>query len=128
MTWYDGPTVSFNVYGVDSFRPLRSSACDGYYIFSAQNITLEPWSQRIVSTGVVVSFPEGMYGRIGDIARPRSTLVVYSSGTLLSSSRSLILQLGIANMGSMPVDVRIGEAIGFLFVCSCNLPLGRISL
>ena len=128
MLWDDDVAVTFSVHGADAFHPVRSRDCDGYYIFSSQNVTLEPWSQRVISTGVVVRFPDGLYGRVSDISRPRSTLSVYSSGILLTSSRRLILQLGIANLGSAPVDVRIGEAIGFLFVCKCALTLRRISV
>ena len=56
--------------------PYKSSSLDaGYDLTACENVTIPPWSRKIVPTGLKIAIPEGYYARIA----PRSGLSVKKS-------------------------------------------------
>jgi len=86
----------------------------GFDLYSAVDITVEPRSQALISTGLVIETPKGTYGRIA----PRSGLAINNfigigAGVIDGDYRG---QVGVVifNHGSSPFKIEEGDRIAQL--------------
>jgi dUTP pyrophosphatase len=95
--------------------PTRGSAgAAGYDLSSTENVCLYPGSRALISTGIAVKLPQGVYGRVA----PRSGLAVkhgihVGAGVVDSDYRGEIKVL-LFNHSDTQFQVNIGDRIAQL--------------
>ena len=101
----------------DAELPVNvESGSIGYDLKSYDNLTIEPGTRRLVSTGLSMTFPDGYYGRIA----PRSGLawkkcVDIGAGVIDRSYRNIYMVLMINN-GKEDFVVNKGDRIAQLIL------------
>ena len=104
--------------------PRRASAgAAGYDLTSTESVTIYPGMRGLVSTGVSVKLPLGVYGRIA----PRSGLAVKNgiqvgAGVIDADYRGEIKVLLFNHSGEEPFEVAPGDRIAQLICERCELP------
>jgi dUTP pyrophosphatase len=104
--------------------PRRASAgAAGYDITSTEHVTIYPGTRGLVSTGVSVKLPPGVYGRIA----PRSGLAVKNgiqvgAGVIDADYRGEIKVLLFNHSSDHLFEVSPGDRIAQLICERCELP------
>ena len=104
--------------------PRRASAgAAGYDLTSTETVTIYPGTRGVVSTGISIKLPEGVYGRIA----PRSGLAVKNgiqvgAGVIDSDYRGEIKVLLFNHSGDHAFNVEPGDRIAQLICERCKLP------
>lgn len=104
--------------------PRRASAgAAGYDLTSIEHVTIFPGTRGLVSTGVSVKLPPGVYGRIA----PRSGLAVKNgiqigAGVIDADYRGEIKVLLFNHSSDHTFDVALGDRIAQLICERCELP------
>ena len=107
----------------EALLPVRqTSGSVGYDIHSIENNMIEPFSRKLISTGLKVNIPRGMYGRIA----PRSSLawkhsVDVGAGVIDNDYRGEVKVL-LINTGKNPYEVKKGDRIAQLIFENCSTP------
>jgi dUTP pyrophosphatase len=95
----------------------------GYDLYSLNDLTIQPNSRDIVSTGVCATIPLGCYGRIA----PRSGLTVkygiHVGAGVIDPDYTGELKVCLFNLGSVPFEIKQGERIAQLILEKCSTPL-----
>jgi len=103
--------------------PRRASeGAAGYDLTSVVNVCINPGKRRLISTGVSIKLPKGVYGRIA----PRSGLSVrhglnVGAGVIDEDYRGEI-QVLLFNHGEMQCYITEGERIAQLICEKCEYP------
>lgn len=107
----------------EALLPVRqTSGSVGYDLHSTENNMIEPFSRKLISTGLRVNIPRGMYGRIA----PRSSLawkhsVDVGAGVIDNDYRGEVKVL-LINTGKNPYEVKKGDRIAQLIFENCSTP------
>ena len=107
----------------EALLPVRqTSGSVGYDLHSTENNMIEPFSRKLISTGLRVNIPRGMYGRIA----PRSSLawkhsVDVGAGVIDNDYRGDVKVL-LVNNGKNPYEVKKGDRIAQLIFENCSTP------
>lgn len=107
----------------EALLPVRqTSGSVGYDLHSTENNMIEPFSRKLISTGLRVNIPCGMYGRIA----PRSSLawkhsVDVGAGVIDNDYRGEVKVL-LINTGKNPYEVKKGDRIAQLIFENCSTP------
>jgi|TARA_B110000858_G_scaffold38804_1_gene43956 dUTP pyrophosphatase len=109
---------------LDATLPTRASPGSvGYDLYSLNDLTIQPNSRDIVSTGVCATIPLGCYGRIA----PRSGLTVkygiHVGAGVIDPDYTGELKVCLFNLGSVPFEIKQGERIAQLILEKCSTPL-----
>lgn len=104
--------------------PRRASAgAAGYDLTSTENVSIYPGTRGLVSTGVAVKLPPGVYGRIA----PRSGLAVKNgiqvgAGVIDSDYRGEIKVLLFNHSVDHVFEISPGDRVAQLICERCELP------
>ena len=95
--------------------PTRGSPRSaGYDLYSAVNITLEPRGKVIVTTDLIISVPEGTYGRIA----PRSGLAanhsIHVGAGVVDEDYRGIIKIILFNHSDIPFLIKEGDRVAQL--------------
>lgn len=98
----------------------------GMDLHSTETFRLYPRERRLVPTGIAVAIPDGYAGFV----QPRSGLAVKSGVTVLNTPGLIDsgyrgeIKVCLINLGTQPVDFKIGSRIAQLVV----LPVARVDV
>jgi dUTP pyrophosphatase len=110
-------TMEVHRHNGHAFLPRRASdGAAGYDLFSSENVQVPPRGRRLVSTGISIKIPPGLYGRIA----PRSGIAVKNgidvgAGVVDMDYRGEVKVL-LFNMSDEAFEVCIGERIAQLIL------------
>ena len=109
---------------IDAVLPTRQShGSVGYDLYSLQDLTIEPGSRNIVSTGICATIPDGCYGRIA----PRSGLSVkygiHVGAGVIDPDYTGELRVNLFNLGAIPYEIKKGDRIAQLILEKCMTPV-----
>ena len=120
-SWVNTFSIKIKLLTIDAQLPYKAdSGCAGYDLFSTEEVTIEPGTRSLVSTGLSVEIPGHYYFRVA----PRSGLSVrgldIGAGVIDSSYRGEIKVLCINN-SKEPFHFEKGSKIAQMILerCAC---------
>ena len=104
--------------------PTRASPGSvGYDLYSIEDMHILPYQRGIVCTGIAVTIPMGVYGRIA----PRSGLAVkhgvQTGAGVIDPDYTGELKVILFNHGSEKFEIKKGDRIAQLILEKCETPL-----
>jgi len=99
----------------DAILPTRGSdGAVGYDLYSNCDGVIEGGNRGLISTGIAVSLPPGVYGRVA----PRSGLAM-KNGIQVGAGELKVL---LFNHGSKDLEVKMGDRVAQLVLERCETP------
>jgi len=97
--------------------PKRGSeGAAGYDLSSVDTLILDPGKRKLVSTGISVKLPPGVYGRVA----PRSGLTVrhglHVGAGVIDPDYTGEIKVALFNLGDSPVVIDVGDRIAQLIL------------
>lgn len=107
----------------NAILPTRgSSGAVGYDLYSTDNVTIPPTHRALVSTGIAILLPEGVYGRVA----PRSGLAVKHGiqvgAGVVDPDYTGEVKVVLFNHGDREFVINEGERIAQLVLERCETP------
>ena len=107
----------------DSIIPTRGSdGAVGYDLYSNEDCIIEPDNRWLVSTGISVVLPEGVYGRVA----PRSGLSVKHGiqvgAGVIDPDYTGEVRVILFNQGNKNFEIKKGDRIAQLILERCETP------
>ena len=109
---------------IDAILPTRGSdGAVGYDLYSTEETTIIPSGRGSVGTGIAISLPSGVYGRIA----PRSGLAVNNGiqvgAGVVDPDYTGEVRVVLFNHNYLPFEVKKGDRIAQLVLERCETPL-----
>lgn len=107
----------------NAILPTRGSdGAVGYDLYSTDNVTIPPTHRALVSTGIAILLPEGVYGRVA----PRSGLAVKHGiqvgAGVVDPDYTGEVKVVLFNHGDREFVINEGERIAQLVLERCETP------
>ena len=107
----------------DAILPTRGSGgAVGYDLYSNCDGVIEGGNRGLISTGIVVSLPPGVYGRVA----PRSGLAMKNGiqvgAGVIDPDYTGELKVLLFNHGSKDLEVKMGDRVAQLVLERCETP------
>jgi dUTP pyrophosphatase len=114
--WGEYLVVEF-IDGIDSPKaPFKASeGAAGYDLFSAGRYTVEPRGRQIISTGIAIHMPPGVYGRIAERSSLGANGIKVNGGVIDPDYRGEIKVI-LENLSNIPYSVNPGDRIAQLIL------------
>ena len=109
--------------GYDSILPTRGSGgAVGYDLYSNSDGVIAKGKRGVVSTGIAISLPPGVYGRVA----PRSGLAMKNGiqigAGVIDPDYTGEISVIIFNMGDTDFEVKKGDRVAQLILERCETP------
>ena len=107
----------------DAIIPTRGSAgAVGYDLYSADDVVVPPTHRTLISTGIAIVLPVGVYGRVA----PRSGLAVKNGiqvgAGVVDPDYTGEVKVVLFNHGHMDFQIKKGDRIAQLILERCETP------
>ena len=88
----------------------------GYDLFSAENATILPSSNKLIKTDIAIELPKGMYGRIAERSSLALKNMISIHGGVIDNGYRGNIGVIMFNQGSEPYNVKQGSRIAQLII------------